>query len=169
MGVDSGLPDFRGTQGFWRAYPASRQARPLVRGNGQPGVVQREPISGVGIYGHRLNLYRSTIPHAGFSRLLEIGRSQTAWLFRFHLQCGRPVSESRFCTGANRRMPRLHSHFQCAASCTDEIWNADVETVKVDEGRFHALEPLPSMQKLLGARPAQHPDVWRLVVARSPN
>jgi hypothetical protein len=22
MGVDSGLPDFRGTQGFWRAYPA---------------------------------------------------------------------------------------------------------------------------------------------------
>jgi len=26
-------------------------------------------------------------------------------------------------------------HFQCAASCTDEIWNADGETVKVDEGR----------------------------------
>lgn len=22
MGVDSGLPDFRGPQGFWRAYPA---------------------------------------------------------------------------------------------------------------------------------------------------
>ena len=22
MGVDSGLPDFRRTQGFWRAYPA---------------------------------------------------------------------------------------------------------------------------------------------------
>ena len=21
MGVDSGLPDFRGTQGFWRSYP----------------------------------------------------------------------------------------------------------------------------------------------------
>ena len=22
MGVDSGLPDFRGTEGFWEAYPA---------------------------------------------------------------------------------------------------------------------------------------------------
>ena len=22
MGVDSGLPDFRGNEGFWRAYPA---------------------------------------------------------------------------------------------------------------------------------------------------
>ena len=26
MGVDSGLPDFRGTQGFWRAYPALASA-----------------------------------------------------------------------------------------------------------------------------------------------
>ena len=27
MGVDSGLPDFRGPQGFWRAYPALGRAR----------------------------------------------------------------------------------------------------------------------------------------------
>lgn len=26
MGVDSGLPDFRGNDGFWRAYPAPRKA-----------------------------------------------------------------------------------------------------------------------------------------------
>ena len=25
MGVDSGLPDFRGPEGFWRAYPAFRR------------------------------------------------------------------------------------------------------------------------------------------------
>lgn len=25
MGVDSGLPDFRGPEGFWRAYPAARR------------------------------------------------------------------------------------------------------------------------------------------------
>jgi len=25
MGVDSGLPDFRGPEGFWRAYPPFRQ------------------------------------------------------------------------------------------------------------------------------------------------
>lgn len=27
IGVDSGLPDFRGTDGFWRAYPALRHER----------------------------------------------------------------------------------------------------------------------------------------------
>jgi NAD-dependent SIR2 family protein deacetylase len=26
MGVDSGLPDFRGAAGFWRAYPALARA-----------------------------------------------------------------------------------------------------------------------------------------------
>ena len=26
IGIDSGLPDFRGKDGFWRAYPALRQA-----------------------------------------------------------------------------------------------------------------------------------------------
>ncbi|MGB2501549.1 MAG: hypothetical protein ACPIA2_17760, partial [Mariniblastus sp.] len=25
LGVDSGLPDFRGTEGFWRAYPAFKK------------------------------------------------------------------------------------------------------------------------------------------------
>ncbi len=25
MGVDSGLPDFRGDEGFWRAYPAIKE------------------------------------------------------------------------------------------------------------------------------------------------
>lgn len=26
MGVDSGLPDFRGNEGFWKAYPALGRA-----------------------------------------------------------------------------------------------------------------------------------------------
>jgi NAD-dependent SIR2 family protein deacetylase len=30
MGVDSGLPDFRGTQGFWRAYPVIDQRAATV-------------------------------------------------------------------------------------------------------------------------------------------
>lgn len=25
MGVDSGLPDFRGSEGFWRAYPVAHR------------------------------------------------------------------------------------------------------------------------------------------------
>lgn len=31
LGVDSGLPDFRGTEGFWRAYPALKKRAWFLR------------------------------------------------------------------------------------------------------------------------------------------
>jgi len=34
-------------------------------------------------------------------------------------------------------------HFQCAASCTDEIWDAQTENVQIDEAAFRATGPLP--------------------------
>ena len=40
MGVDSGLPDFRGTEGFWKRLPRLREARPRLRLHGQPRVVR---------------------------------------------------------------------------------------------------------------------------------
>ena len=30
LGVDSGLPDFRGTEGFWNAYPPFRHLTPKL-------------------------------------------------------------------------------------------------------------------------------------------
>jgi hypothetical protein len=61
MGVDSGLPDFRGPEGFWRAYPALRHHgfsfRRLSERNG-PRVIRINPREhaiaphvGVGIAG----------------------------------------------------------------------------------------------------------------------
>src|SRR5450759_2270489 len=64
MGVDSGLPDFRGPQGFWRAYPALGRARIAW-----------------GFYGHRLALYRKTVPHEGFAILRRIGEAMPAGVF----------------------------------------------------------------------------------------
>src|SRR5262249_28278071 len=69
MGVDSGLPDFRGPQGFWQAYP-QLYGRSFVD-VANPSWFQREPTFAWGFYGHRLNLYRQTKPHTGFSILLR--------------------------------------------------------------------------------------------------
>ena len=41
MGVDSGLPDFRGGQGFWKAYPPYARARARFRVAGQSAAVPR--------------------------------------------------------------------------------------------------------------------------------
>ena len=55
MGVDSGLPDFRGDQGFWKAYPGLRAARPLLRRRRQPRPLRGGP-------GLRLGLLRPPAP-----------------------------------------------------------------------------------------------------------
>ena len=67
MGVDSGLPDFRGDEGFWRAYPALRGYPFQQMAN--PRWFVEDPTRAWGFYYHRLNLYRATIPHTGFEVL----------------------------------------------------------------------------------------------------
>ena len=69
MGVDSGLPDFRGTQGFWKAYPAYAKLGLDFASMANTQWFQKDPEFAWGFYGHRLGLYRTTVPHAGFGLL----------------------------------------------------------------------------------------------------
>src|SRR5215471_19378687 len=71
MGVDSGLPDFRGTQGFWRAYPPYEKLGLHFSALANPRWFATDPALAWGFYGHRRNLYRATRPHDGFRRLLR--------------------------------------------------------------------------------------------------
>ncbi len=43
MGVDSGLPDFRGNEGFWKAYPALARARLEFTRIASPSAFERNP------------------------------------------------------------------------------------------------------------------------------
>src|SRR4051812_35675725 len=69
MGVDSGLPDFRGRDGFWQAYPPYAQLGLDFASIANPHWFQRDPPLAWGFYGHRLGLYRQTRPHPGFAIL----------------------------------------------------------------------------------------------------
>jgi len=73
MGVDSGLPDFRGREGFWRAYPALGRAGLDFTSVASPHTFETDPRLAWGFYGHRLALYRRTQPHAGFGLLQAWG------------------------------------------------------------------------------------------------
>src|SRR5947209_3431050 len=70
MSVDSGLPDFRGVQGFWRAYPPYEQLGLGFSSLANPRWFTADPALAWGFYGHRLNLYRAARPHDGF-RVLQ--------------------------------------------------------------------------------------------------
>ena len=75
MGVDSGLPDFRGADGFWQAYPALKNAGINFMDIANPASFKNRPDLTWGFYGHRLKLYRDTRPHQGFQILKEIGEA----------------------------------------------------------------------------------------------
>jgi NAD-dependent SIR2 family protein deacetylase len=143
MGVDSGLPDFRGAQGFWRAYPVIAKLGLSFEEMANPAWFKKNPHLAWAFYGHRLNLYRKTPPHQGFKQLLEIGAAKPGGCFVFTSNVDGHFQRAGF---APERIVECHGsihHFQCAASCNNEIWEADNENVKIEESTFRALEPLP--------------------------
>lgn len=131
MGVDSGLPDFRGEKGFWMAYPMYERLGISFAGAANPDHFQRDPAFGWGFYGHRTNLYRGTVPHAGFGILLS-------WIARFNLDYFVVTSnvDGQFQKGgfAEDRILEVHGsihHLQCIKPCSMAIWGND-ETIPVD-------------------------------------
>jgi NAD-dependent SIR2 family protein deacetylase len=50
IGVDSGLPDFRGNEGFWHAYPALKQANIDFYKIANPSAFENMPRRAWGFY-----------------------------------------------------------------------------------------------------------------------
>jgi len=154
MGVDSGLPDFRGTKGFWRAYPPLGKLGLAFEDMASPRWFDRNPALAWGFYGHRLGLYRNTIPHNGFSVLLRMAQRMSAGAFVYTSNVDGQFQRAGF---PKDRLVECHGsihHLQCAAPCHEEIWRADGVDVPVDEATFLASGPLPQCPKCGGmARP----------------
>lgn len=144
MGVDSGLPDFRGDQGFWKAYPpfARRNLRFVDMAN--PRWFSKEPRLAWGFYGHRLGLYRTTRPHEGFSILLRWAERLRGGAFVVTSNVDGQFQRAGF--GANR-VWEVHGsihHLQCLKDCGVGLFEADPIDVAVDESSFEAGLPLPA-------------------------
>jgi NAD-dependent SIR2 family protein deacetylase len=102
MGVNSGLPDFRGTQGLWRAYPPLKKFNLELASMSTPRFFVQDPHLAWGFFGHRFNMYRAKTPHHGFQILLNWAKSMPHGYFVFtsnvdgHFQKA-GYEESRIC------------------------------------------------------------------------
>lgn len=72
IGKDSGLPDFRGNQGFWNNYPPYRGKFDFYA-CANPQFLRDNPHLFWGFYGSRLVMYRDKVPHEGFKIIKNIG------------------------------------------------------------------------------------------------
>jgi len=143
MGVDSGLPDFRGDRGFWRAYPPLAAAGIRFVEIANPHSFDTDPALAWGFYGHRLALYRTTVPHAGFAVLRELGARMPYGAFVFTSNVDGQFQRAGF---AADRIVECHGsihHLQCTRPCGDAIWPADGVDPVVDAATCRMAAPLP--------------------------
>lgn len=143
MGVDSGLPDFRGNEGFWKAYPPIAKLGISFVDMANPWWFERDPQLAWAFYGHRLNLYRRTEPHEGFHRLLEAGRQKPGGYFVFTSNVDGHFQKAGFDEQWIEECHGSINHLQCSTPCAQYIWDADGVEINVDEANFKALPPLP--------------------------
>lgn len=132
MGVDSGLPDFRGNEGFWRAYPALGTAGIAFTTAASPATFDDNPALAWGFYGHRLKLYRDTVPHAGFTLLKRWGKTMPHGCQVFTSNVDGQFQKAGF---DPERIYECHGsihYLQCLTPCSDALWEASGFTPEVD-------------------------------------
>lgn len=136
MGVDSGLPDFRGAEGFWRAYPPFRALGLRFEDLANPRWFEDDPALAWGFYGHRLTLYRATVPHAGFGVLHRLSQRIPTFVFTSNVDgqfqaSGFADVEVYECHGS------IHT-LQCSRLCGQGFWSARDLSIRVDPASFRA-------------------------------
>lgn len=143
MGVDSGLPDFRGPEGFWNAYPALGRAHIRFEDIASPQAFEDDPELAWGFYGHRLNLYRATQPHEGFRILLDIGDRLPHGAFVFSSNVDGQFQKAGL---DEERIVECHGsihYLQCLHNCEEYIWPAGAFRPEIDEAACRIVSRMP--------------------------
>ncbi len=143
MGVDSGLPDFRGNEGFWRAYPPYAKLRLNFAQLANPRWFRADPARAWGFYGHRLNLYRQTQPHEGFAILRRWAERAPGGSFVFTSNVDGHFQKAGF---PPERILEIHGSIewlQCVAGCGTRPFPTDALRLSIEDTTLRARPPLP--------------------------
>ncbi|WP_038250925.1 SIR2 family NAD-dependent protein deacylase [Ghiorsea bivora] len=137
MGVDSGLPDFRGTHGLWKEYPELGRRDLEFEDMANPKWFRNDPKLAWAFYGHRFHKYISIQPHAGFGMLLELCEKKEDY-FVITSNVDNQFQKAAFDLSKIYEIHGSLMHFQCIYGCKRNIWDADPASIQVDEERFEA-------------------------------
>lgn len=132
IGVDSGLPDYRGDTGLWKSYPALRARRQGFQDIARQKSFEQSKYLAWGFYGHRLQLYRDTMPHRGFALLQQWSQIKPHGSFVYTSNVDGQFQKAGF---AATRIVECHGSIhwlQCLHACTERIWSAADLVVEVD-------------------------------------
>lgn len=143
MSVDSGLPDYRGNQGFWRAYPPLEKLGISFERMAQPYWFAENPRRAWAWYGHRAQLYREATPHAGYGLLRSWMMAMPAGGFVVTSNVDGHFTEAVW---GERAIYEVHGNIhrlQCIEPCREEVWSAELPDLRIDLATLTAEGELP--------------------------
>jgi len=143
MSVDSGLPDFRGGQGFWRAYPPLKKLGISFEEMAQPHWFDEKPGMAWAFYGHRQQLYRETNPHMGYWMLRDWARAMPAGHFVVTSNVDGAFEAAGFSAEQILEQHGNIDRYQCTVPCSSAIWTDDASDLQIDLATLQARGPLP--------------------------
>jgi NAD-dependent SIR2 family protein deacetylase len=143
MGVDSGLPDFRGIEGFWKAYPVIKDLGYRFEEMANPRWFEEDPALAWAFYGHRYMLYKQTKPHEGFFKLLDFAKQKKGKYFVFTSNVDGHFQKAGY---ANTNIVEIHgsiNHLQCTKPCSQKITPAENLYFEINTKTFRTTSSLP--------------------------
>lgn len=146
MGVDSGLPDFRGNEGFWRHYPALQKSGIAFHEMASPSHFWSSPRRAWGFYGHRLAMYRETQPHAGFQILNDIASRLPHNAFVYTSNVDGQFQQAGFSDDQIYECHGSLNYLQCIDGCRKQIWSAQDYVPVVDNDACQLINDPPVCQ-----------------------
>lgn len=144
MGVDSGLPDFRGRQGFWNAYPPYARLGLDFASLANPRWFRDDPALAWGFYGHRMHLYRDTQPHPGFQTLRKWAAGMEHGAFVYTSNVDGQFQRAGFDPDTVYEVHGSIGHLQCTGDCGAPITPSGAAAVTVDPETLLATGDLPA-------------------------
>lgn len=143
MGIDSGLPDFRGNHGMWQTYPELGKQGINFTAIANPAAFWDTPNLAWGFYGHRLKLYRETVPHQGFHLLKKLSEALALPHFVFTSNVDGQFQKAGFDDQIIYECHGSINHLQCLDICENKIWSANQIQPRIDQFRCEWLGDLP--------------------------
>ncbi len=132
MGVDSGLPDFRGNEGLWTAYPPIKELGYDFKQMESSSLFRTNPNLAWGFYGHRMNLYKNTEPNIGFSILKDLVESKNNNYFIFTSNVDGHFQKAGF---SENKIYEIHgsiNYLQCIDDCSGRLVENSLGNINVD-------------------------------------
>ena len=143
MGVDSGLPDYRGDEGLWREYPRLKHLGLSFEEAANPQWFDKDPKLAWAFYGHRQQLYRETKPHRGHTLLKEWATSMKDGHFTYTTNVDGQFQMAGY---DGQQLVECHGNvhlYQCCEPCHDQIWQDTPKDLDIDLEKLEVRGQLP--------------------------